>query len=139
MSANEPVQRRFAFVLLPSFNMMALSAAIEPLRVANMLSGQTLYRWQLFSAGPEQVQASNTAWITVDGDLATADAFMADGCDTLFVCASWYPEQLDDEQLFGWLRQHARSGLRLGALIPARLCWPGRICWTVSGRQPTMM
>ncbi|WP_261843304.1 GlxA family transcriptional regulator [Aliamphritea ceti] len=116
MSDSEPLQRRFAFVLLPSFNMMALSAAIEPLRVANMLSGQDLYRWQLFSAGPGQVQASNSTQITVDGDLAAADAFMAAGCDTLFICASWYPEQLDNEQLFGWLRQHARSGLRLGGI-----------------------
>jgi len=108
-------QHRFGFLLLPSCNMMALSAAIEPLRVANMLSGKALYRWQLFSTDGQQVKASNTTGIAVDGGLSEADHFLQDN-DTLFVCASWYPEQLDDHKLFTWLRKLARSERRLGSI-----------------------
>jgi transcriptional regulator GlxA family with amidase domain len=33
------------FLMIPQFSMIAFSAAIEPLRLANYLSGQELYRW----------------------------------------------------------------------------------------------
>ena len=32
----------FAFVLVPRFNMMALTTTLEPLRIANYFSGRTL-------------------------------------------------------------------------------------------------
>ena len=114
---NTAVQRqyRFGFLLLPNCNMMALSAAIEPLRVANMLTEQALYSWQLFSTDGQQVKASNTTGIAVDGGLPQADEFLR-AQDTLFVCASWYPEQLDDQNLFAWLKKLARSQCRLGSI-----------------------
>lgn len=34
-------------VLFPGFSMMALASITEPLRAANLLSGKTLYRWQI--------------------------------------------------------------------------------------------
>ena len=39
----------FAFVIIPRFSMMAFASAIEPLRIANRLSGRDLYRWQVVS------------------------------------------------------------------------------------------
>ena len=40
-AADAPI--RIAFVLAPQFPMLAFAAAIDPLRVANRLSGKTLF------------------------------------------------------------------------------------------------
>ena len=51
---NDPAQvstQRLAFVLIPRFNMTALVTTLEPLRIANYLSGQTLYDWRFLSVG----------------------------------------------------------------------------------------
>ena len=40
---------RVGFFLIPDFPMLAFSAAIEALRVANWVSGRTLYEWTLLS------------------------------------------------------------------------------------------
>ena len=49
----EPVS--VAFVLVPKFTMLAFTSAIEPLRVANQLTGQILFRWQTFSEDGQPV------------------------------------------------------------------------------------
>ena len=35
--------RQFGFLMVPKFSLGAFSSAIEPLRLANHMSGQTLY------------------------------------------------------------------------------------------------
>ena len=50
---------RYGFLLLPDFTMISLSACLEPLRMANRISGQTLYEYQLFSLDGQSVAASN--------------------------------------------------------------------------------
>ena len=49
----------FAFMPLPNFTMIAFTNAIEVLRMANYLSGQTLYRWSIVSPDGGPVTASN--------------------------------------------------------------------------------
>jgi AraC family transcriptional regulator, glycine betaine-responsive activator len=39
----------FVFFLLPDFSHLAFSCALEPLRIANLVSGKPLYRWTLTS------------------------------------------------------------------------------------------
>jgi AraC family carnitine catabolism transcriptional activator len=46
-------------MLLPEFSMMAFTAAIEPLRAANRMSGERLYSWHTFSLDGAPVIASN--------------------------------------------------------------------------------
>ena len=41
----EPRSREMRFVLLPRFNMATLATMIEPLRIANYVSGKALYLW----------------------------------------------------------------------------------------------
>ena len=36
---------RIGFIPVPGFNMMSLSAAIEPLRIANRLRNERLFEW----------------------------------------------------------------------------------------------
>nr|WP_236960662.1 hypothetical protein [Methylobacterium durans] len=40
-----PAPLKVGFILVPDFPLMAYSAAVEPLRAANTLSGCPLYQW----------------------------------------------------------------------------------------------
>ncbi|RON81086.1 helix-turn-helix domain-containing protein [Pseudomonas fluorescens] len=55
------------FLLLDKFTLMSLASAVEPLRMANQLTGRTLYRWHTFSPNGAAVWASDGAPITPDG------------------------------------------------------------------------
>ena len=61
-----------AFVLLPKFTMLAFSSAIEPLRMANQLTQQVLFRWQVLSEDGAPVACSNGVPIMVDAAWAQA-------------------------------------------------------------------
>ena len=51
--------RDFYFLMLPKMTMLAFSAAVEPLRIANQLTGKCLYRWYLLSEDGQPVRCSN--------------------------------------------------------------------------------
>ena len=44
-------RERFVFLLLERFTLIAFAGAVEPLRLANRMSGRTLYEWQVVSDG----------------------------------------------------------------------------------------
>ena len=50
---------KVGFLMVPNFSMIAFSAAIEPLRVANRMSGETLFQWIIAGASEGPIQASN--------------------------------------------------------------------------------
>lgn len=101
----------YAFVLIPRFNMMALTATLEPLRVANYLTGRSLYAWQFLASGGGPIAASN-------GMILDTVPLPKNGArvDTVFVCGSWDSEHYENRQLFSWLRRQDRLGVRLGAM-----------------------
>ena len=45
-----------AFLLVPEFSMMSFASAVEPLRIANRLSGRPLYRWFVVSKDGQPVK-----------------------------------------------------------------------------------
>ncbi len=49
----------FTFFLLREFTHLAFSCAVEPLRIANHVSGRPLYRWTLASEDGQ----SATCWV----------------------------------------------------------------------------
>lgn len=102
---------RFTFVLISRFNMMALTATLEPLRVANYLCGRALYEWTFVSPEGGRITASNG--MSVDTELLPVDDRRQ---DTIFVCGSWDSEHYEHRDLFAWLRRHERMGVRLGAM-----------------------
>ena len=55
-----------AFYLVPEFSMIGFSALVDPLRQANYVSGETLYRWQVVSEKGEAVVASNGMSLIAD-------------------------------------------------------------------------
>ena len=58
--------QHIGFLLQANFTMMALSSAIEPLRMANQLSGKTLYVWTMISEDGNSVTASDGLSVNVD-------------------------------------------------------------------------
>ncbi len=103
--------QRFAFVLIPRFNMTALATTLEPLRIANYLSGRTLYEWRFLSVDGGTVTASNA--MTLDSEFFGGSD---DHWDAIFVCGSWDSEHYENAKLFAWLRRMDRRGVILGAM-----------------------
>jgi transcriptional regulator GlxA family with amidase domain len=102
---------RMTFVIVPRFNMATLITMIEPLRVANYLSTQPLYQWEILSPDGTEIPASNGLSITAQ----PLDDRNRRG-ETIFVLASWGAEDYANRDLFGWLRRQSRDGARLCAV-----------------------
>ena len=108
-----------SLVTIPRFNMMTLNAVMEPMRVANYLSSEPLYRWDFRSATAGRVAGSNG--LAVDcGSLETGAK-----PDTVIVFGSWGTEHYRSEALFNWLRRQERRGavligIELGVYALAR-------------------
>ena len=105
------VPQSYGFFLVPRFAMMAFTAALEPLRAANLLSGRTLYDWRIVSRDGEAIASSNGAELA-----AQASVEAAEGLDNLVVCSGLDAHLFDDRKVFAWLRRAAKRGARLGAL-----------------------
>ena len=56
---------RIGFYLTPSFSMIAFVAALEPLRLANLLSGKPICSWDTMSHETGMVNATNSAAINI--------------------------------------------------------------------------
>jgi transcriptional regulator GlxA family with amidase domain len=111
----KPVQA-FAFVLIPNFSMIAFTSAIEPLRIANRLSGQELYRWQVVSKSGGPIRASNGVLVMTDQSLADVDLSPGPNRPTVIVCSGLGAERVQDRELFAWLRRADRTGAMVGAV-----------------------
>ncbi len=105
----EPVQ--VTFVLLPKFTMLAFSSAIEPLRIANQLTGQILFRWWTLSGDGGPVACSNGVPIIVDGQVPGSQP---DGI--VLVCSGVEPEDQVSPDLGDWIRGLWRRGRTVGGL-----------------------
>lgn len=101
---------RIGFLLVPGFSAMAFFSAIEPLRVANRLSGRRLYVWRIYALQSDPVEASNGMRLVPDVP------FGDERPPTLIVCAGFHPERAEAKSTLATLRKFARAGVRLGAL-----------------------
>lgn len=57
MAQPNVIRRRVAFLLLPGFSLLAHASAIEPLQMANQLSGQMLYHTATLSMDSQPVRS----------------------------------------------------------------------------------
>ncbi|MEM9497990.1 MAG: GlxA family transcriptional regulator [Pseudomonadota bacterium] len=106
--------RRFVFVLLDNFTLLCFSAAVESLRIANRMSGETLYDWVLAGEGGETVRCSAGAEFRVDMGL---EELRRD--DVVMVCGGIYVQAATTRKVLNWLRREARRGLTVGGLCTA--------------------
>lgn len=110
-SQSDPIS--VGFLLIPRFPLMAYSAAVEPLRAANVLAGRELYRWWHATADGQAVEASQG--FSIKPDVALEQA--APTASRIFVCAGGNPSIVRDRHLLGLLRRLSRHpGLALGGI-----------------------
>ena len=105
------------FFLVPNFSMIAFTSAIEPLRMANRMSGEDLYRWVLISKDGGSVTASNG--IGVEPHAAMDEVNKGgDGLTvpSIAVVSGIEAERYKDRDVFAWLRRQDRKGTDIGAL-----------------------
>ncbi|WP_347266531.1 GlxA family transcriptional regulator [Paracoccus sp. (in: a-proteobacteria)] len=103
--------QRFVFVLLERFTLISFAAAIEPLRLANRLSGRRLYDWRLCAEQGTSATCSNGTRLALDGPLPETGHG-----DTILVCGGIDVARAATRPLLAWLRREARRGSRIGAL-----------------------
>jgi AraC family transcriptional regulator, glycine betaine-responsive activator len=108
-----PVLRKshFAFLTLPRYSMIALSNAVEPLRMANSISGQLAYEWSIVSLDGAPVTASNGL------SLSPTQALEGLGrVEILFVCGGVDVREGVTAPLLRALRRFADRRVGIGAL-----------------------
>jgi transcriptional regulator GlxA family with amidase domain len=103
--------QQVAFLLVPNFSMIAFTSAVEPLRLANRVSGKELYRWHLFSPDGKAIAASNGIQLTPEGP---ADQILA--YQTVILCSGIDGHLYEDRNVFAVLRRADRQGADIGAL-----------------------
>lgn len=99
------------FVLLPKFTMLAFTSAIEPMRMANQLTGQVLFRWQVYSESGLPIACSNGVQVVADGPLSAAQP---DGY--VLICSGVEPEMHTSATVADWVRGQWRRGRTVGGL-----------------------
>jgi len=102
---------RVGILLLPQFPMMAFSAVIEPLRVANALCPEADYQWlTVTTSGRSVVSSSGLAFAT--------DFNVTEGPDVdwLVVCSGGNADRYVSQAAHSWIRTQERKGAMIGAV-----------------------
>ena len=105
------VQRHFVFLTLPNYSLIALSTALEALRMANRVSAQDAYRWTLASLDGRAVQASCGLSLSPSSALERIGP-----ADIVFVCGGIHVERAVSSELLAALRRLAQQRVALGSL-----------------------
>ncbi len=103
--------RRFVFLLLDRFTMLAFASAIEPLRIANRVLGSSAYSWTLAGEGGMTATCSNGSSFKLDMGLEDTDRD-----DTVLVCGGIDVQRAATRPVLNWLRREARRGVTIGGL-----------------------
>lgn len=101
----------FGFLMIPNFSLGAFAAGIEPLRLANHVSGETLYEWRTISLDGKPVASSSG--VEVNANLAISEV---ERMPTVFLCGGIETHRFENQRLANWLRQIERRGTNIGAL-----------------------
>jgi len=106
--------QHYVFLLLDQFTHLALSCAVEPLRLANHSCGSRLYSWETCSETGQPIQASNGISLVVDGGLRPLAKR-----DVLVVVGGKSPRRDTGGRLMAYVRRQQAHGVRLIALCGA--------------------
>ena len=109
--------QHFVFLLVEDFSHIAFSCAIEPLRIANLLSGSTLYQWSLISENGTSASCSNGTVTLVDHGF---DSIPKN--DRMFVLSGIDVQNQSSSALKQCLRQQRSKRAPLGHCVQLRIC-----------------
>lgn len=110
-SINNNKTHTVGFLLVNNFTMMALATAVEPLRMANQLSGRELYDWHTISEDGGVVMASDGIHITPDCSMADSSAL-----DVLIVVGGVNITRSYSRRQVSWLQAMARKQILIGGV-----------------------
>jgi len=102
---------KFAFLTLPRYSMIALSNAVEPLRMANIITAQPVYEWSIVSLEGTPTPASNGLQLSPTTALEHLGPV-----DILFVCGGVEVQQAVSPKIVAALKRLAERRVPLGAL-----------------------
>ena len=102
---------RYGFLTLPHYSMIALANAVEPLRMANIITGQPIYEWAIVSLDGMPTPASNGLQLS-----PTIPLEQAGTVDILFVCGGVNVQQAVSPKILAALKRLAERRVPLGAL-----------------------
>ena len=102
---------KFAFLTLPRYSMIALSSAVEALRMANMVTGEAVYDCPIVSIDGEPTPASNGLQLA-----PTVPLEKIGPVDILFVCGGVDVQAAATPKVLSSLRRLAERRIPLGAL-----------------------
>ena len=102
---------RIGFYLARGFSIVPFINAVDPLRMANKLSGRRLFEWSFISQDGQPVEAINGMTIMVDRALKDAVDY-----PNVICCVEFEPIIRVRRAVRNWLRRLARRGAHLGAL-----------------------
>ncbi|MDA0276255.1 MAG: GlxA family transcriptional regulator [Proteobacteria bacterium] len=126
-----PVLRSpIGFLLIPQFAMIALSSAIEPLRIANRYVARK-YAWRLLSLDGKAVPDDNGILIQPDSAYHRCGQL-----GTLILCSDIRPERFYSAALKRWLHALDRAGTTLASLDTG--CFLLARAGLLKGRRVTM-
>jgi transcriptional regulator GlxA family with amidase domain len=105
----------FLVLVLPGFSQFCLSSLIDPLRLANSLSGSDTFRWRLVSRDGNSVQCASGITVEVSGNLVAQQKTLGRR-SALVILAVEAVERHSAPDLRGVLRRCARDKVPIYAL-----------------------
>jgi len=130
-NANVKFPRRFVFALMENFTLLSFSSALDALRIANRMSGKTLYEWTFIGENEGVVSCSAGTQFKLDNPLIELHRD-----DTILLCGGTSIQEVTTKKLIGWLRREARRGLTIGGLCTA--AYPMAKAGLLDGKKATI-
>lgn len=103
--------QHFVFLLVENFSHLAFSCALEPLRIANLVAGQELYRWSLASEDGVSATCSNRSVTLVNRGLEPLSHV-----DRLFLISGIHVQDHTTQPVLNFLRREKAVGTPIGAI-----------------------
>ncbi len=103
--------QRFGFLLIPNFSLIALSSAVDPLRLANAALGRHIYQYTTVGPSKEAIRSSDGIRVVPDQVMGETTDF-----DTVFVVGPNPIPKRGFSDTTKWLRQLASHGVALGGI-----------------------
>lgn len=103
--------QRFGFLLVPNFSLIALSSAVDPLRLANTALGRNAFKYLTIGTRHEPVVSSDGISVLTDEEIGKSSQF-----DAVFVVGPNPIPRRGDGEIVRWLRQLAARGIVLGGI-----------------------
>lgn len=109
--ANDRKHYSVGLLLIDDFAMMSYASTVEPLRAANLLSGQNLYDIQHLAVGDKRAISSGGIELSTSLNIDEASTL-----DLLLVIAGGNPASFHNERFFAALRHLSARGVLLGGV-----------------------